>query len=124
MKNRHVAAFISSALSIGPMVLLILAIAIGMSFVPYEGSYAKFTTENYILLALGGVGLIAGLGLFQIGASSSLTKVGKYMGSSLSRQSNLFVIIVFALALGTLITCAEPSILIVAKQVSLRPACP
>ena len=43
--------------------------------------------------------------------------VGEYMGSSLSKQKNLFVVILFSFALGTLITVAEPSIMIVSKQV-------
>lgn len=121
MKNRHVISFVNSALSIGPIVLLILALTIVMSNLNLGTGFTKVGINEYLLLIVGAVGLIVGLALFQIGASSSLTKVGKYMGSSLSKQSNLFVIIIFALALGTLITCAEPSILIVSKQVNLHP---
>lgn len=74
---------------------------------------------DYTLLIVGGVFLILGLSLFQIGASTGLSKVGEYMGSSLSKQSKLWVVILFAFLLGALITCAEPSILIVAKDVSI-----
>lgn len=121
MKNRYITSIVNSALSIGPIVLLILVLSIVMSFFNFEGGFQKLAFNEYLLLGLGGIGLIVGLTLFQIGASSSLTKVGKYMGSSLSKQSKLFVIIIFALALGTLITCAEPSIIIVSKQVNLHP---
>lgn len=78
---------------------------------------AKFPdVANYIALGVGGACLIIGLSLFQIGADIGLTKVGEYMGSSLSRQQNLFIVVIFAFALGTLITLAEPSILIVAAD--------
>ena len=76
-------------------------------------------SNDYITLIIGGVVLILGLALFQIGASTGLSKVGEYMGGSLSKQQNLFIVIVFSFALGALITCAEPSILIVSKQVTI-----
>ena len=41
------------------------------------------------------------------------------MGSSLSKQKNIFIVILFAFVLGTLITIAEPSIMIVSKQVNI-----
>lgn len=78
-----------------------------------------FQWMDYLLLFVGMIVMIAGLSFFQIGVSSSLSKVGEYMGSSLSKQSNLFIVILFSLVLGTLITCAEPSILIVSKQVAV-----
>lgn len=71
------------------------------------------------MLLVGMIVLIFGLTLFQIGSSSSLTKVGEYMGSSLSQQKNLFIVIIFSAALGALITCAEPSIMIVTEQVNI-----
>jgi len=43
------------------------------------------------------------------------------MGSSLSKQKSLFIVILFAFLLGALITCAEPSILIIAGQVNINP---
>ena len=117
VKNRHVAAFISSTLSIIPMIAII--------FVLHFSKLATITTannnSNIWLVLLGTILLIVGLALFQIGASSSLSKVGEYMGASLSRQKNIFIVILFSFALGLLITCAEPSILIVSKQVTIIP---
>lgn len=111
MKNRYLSALISSSLSIAPIILLVLI----LSWTPL----LNIGTNDYIMLLIGGVFLIIGLSLFQVGAATGLTKVGEYMGSSLSKQQNLFIVIVFAFALGALITCAEPSILIVSKQVTL-----
>lgn len=113
MKNRYFDALFTSLLSIGPIILLVCI----LSWTPI----LNFGTNDYVMLLFGGVALILGLALFQIGASAGLTKVGEYMGSSLSRQKQLFVIIIFSFALGVLITCAEPSLLIVSKQVTIVP---
>ena len=117
MKNRHARAFISSALSIIPMIAII--------FILHFSGLAKITNggdnSNIWLILIGTIFLIAGLALFQIGASSSLAKVGEYMGAALSKQKSLFIVILFSFTLGLLITCAEPSILIVSKQVTIVP---
>lgn len=113
MKNRYLSALISSSLSIVPMILIIFILS-------WTGVY-ELPTRGVILLLIGLVVLIVGLALFQIGAATGLTKVGEYMGSSLSRQKELFIVILFAFTLGALITCAEPSILIVSKQVTIIP---
>ena len=115
MKNRHIQAFISSSLSIMPMIVIILV----LHFSRLAPIATKGDSSNVWLLIVGMFVLISGLALFQIGASSSLTKVGEYMGASLSKQKKIFVVILFTFALGLLITCAEPSILIVSKQITV-----
>ena len=121
MQNRFLRSLISSSLSIIPIIVIIFALSlsglapIGFNFVEGAGG-----TDNYILLGVGAAGMILGLTLFQTGATKGLTKVGEYMGASLSKQKQLFVVIIFAFLLGALITCAEPSILIVANQVQIN----
>lgn len=112
MKNLYLKAFISSSLSILPMI----AIVIFLSLV----GLAPLPTNDYPIILVGALILIIGLALFQIGASSSLSKVGEYMGSSLSKQKNIWIIVVFSFILGTLITCAEPSIIVVSEQVNIN----
>ena len=114
MKNRYLEALKSSSLSIAPIVILVLILSF-TGLVPLD-----FARGDYWLLLIGLVVLIIGLAVFQIGASSSLSKVGEYMGSSLSKQKKLFIVIIFAFTLGALITCAEPSIMIVSKQVNIN----
>lgn len=120
MKNRYLRALISSSLSILPMVLIVLL----LSFIKIDGITPLLPMDpgDYIALIIDAFIMIVGLGLFQIGASTGLAKVGEYMGSSLSKQRNLFIVIVFSFLLGALITCAEPSILIVSSQVNVSSA--
>jgi len=114
VKNRYLNSLINSSLSIIPIILIVVILSL-TGIAPLERNRG-----DYLLLLIGMIVLIIGLSLFQIGASSSLTKVGQYMGSSLSKQKNLFIVVLFAFALGALITCAEPSILIVTKQVNIN----
>ena len=120
MNNKFVKSLISSTLSIIPIIAIVAALSltnlapIGNNFVVADKGF-----DNYILLGIGAVGMILGLTLFQTGAAKGLTKVGEYMGASLSKQRHLFIVILFSFLLGALITCAEPSILIVANQVQI-----
>ena len=117
MKNTYIHSIFSAALSIIPMVLIVVL----LSVIRVEGvnPVVSLSVNDYVALAIGAIVMIVGLGLFQVGAANGLAKVGEYMGSSLSKQSKLFVVIIFSFLLGTLITCAEPSILIVATQVNI-----
>src|SRR5574344_769167 len=117
MQNRYVSALISSSLSIVPMIAIVLL----LHFSGLASITNGVALDNIWLILAGMVVLIIGLALFQIGASGSISKVGEYMGSSLSKQKNIFVVVLFAFTLGVLITCAEPSILIVSKQVTIVP---
>jgi len=112
MKNRYLNSIFSATLSILPIVMIV--------FILSWAQVSPLTGEESIVLVIGAVALILGLAIFQIGASTGLTKVGEYMGASLSKQKKLFVVIIFAFLLGTLITCAEPSILIVSTQININ----
>ena len=96
------------ALSIFPIIIIILI----LSFT----SVAKLEVYDYLLLGITTILLIVGLAIFQTGTEKSLVKVGQHMGSSLSKQSNLFIVIIVAFILGALVTCAEPSILLLSNQ--------
>ena len=123
MKNKFVSSLVSSILSIMPVVIVICILAIVFQCMPEVVSglnVYKFKGSDFGLLFTGAAILIIGLTLFQVGVDSSLSKVGEYMGGSLSKQSNLFIIIIFSFILGALITCAEPSIIIVSQQININ----
>ena len=121
MNNKFVKSLVSSSLSIVPIIAIVLVLSL-TNLAPIGNNFVRsdLGSENYILLLIGAVGMIVGLTLFQTGAAKGLTKVGEYMGASLSKQLNLFIVILFSFALGALITCAEPSILIVSNQIQIN----
>ena len=113
MKNKYLRSFLNSMISILPIVAIVFVLSLT--------GLAKITNTDYVMLSIGAFIMICGLSFFQIGAQNSLIKVGEYMGSSLSKQKRLIIVIIFAFLLGMLITCAEPSILIMSKQAGINP---
>ena len=68
MKNKYFKSFISSAISIIPMVAIVFVLSLT--------GLATISNDDYIMLAIGAVIMIVGLSLFQIGAQNSLIKGG------------------------------------------------
>lgn len=116
MNNRYLKALISSSFSVAP----IIGVTFILSFILDANGQNGLSSIEAIMLLIGLFVFITGLMLFQVGATIGLTKVGEYMGSSLSKQKKLFIVVLFAFALGALITCAEPSIIIFSKQVKIN----
>lgn len=110
--SRLAKSFLTSSLSILPIVFIILILSLS-GLTPLPGGY------DYLLLFIACFALIIGLTVFNIGSSRSLSKVGEHMGSSLSKQKNIWIVVVVAILLGALVTCAEPSIMILSTQTPL-----
>ena len=61
--------------------------------------------------------LILGMGLFTLGADMSMSRIGNYMGSKLTKSRKLPLILTVSFALGVAITVAEPDLQVLANQV-------
>jgi hypothetical protein len=71
-----------------------------------------------ITFSIGAVMLVLGIGLFNLGADLAMTPMGTHVGSGLSKQRKLGLLLVVCFVLGMLITIAEPDLQVLAKQVS------
>ena len=80
--------------------------------------WLDFSRVELITFTVGAVLLIAGLGLFSLGADMAMTPMGSHVGSGLSRQKKLWLLLLVCFFLGMLITIAEPDLQVLAKQVS------
>lgn len=60
--------------------------------------------------------LILGMGLFTLGADMSMSRIGNYMGSKLTKSRKLPLILTVSFALGVAITVAEPDLQVLAGQ--------
>ncbi|MBE7001712.1 MAG: DUF1538 domain-containing protein [Ruminococcaceae bacterium] len=78
----------------------------------------NFSPEELISFTVGAVLLILGIGLFNMGADLAMTPMGTHVGSGLSRQRNLKLLLIVCFVMGLLITVAEPDLQVLAKQVS------
>ncbi len=76
------------------------------------------TAVELIAFTVGAVLLILGIGLFNLGADIAMTPMGVHMGSGLSKQKKLSVLLIVCFIMGMLITVAEPDLQVLAKQVS------
>ena len=61
--------------------------------------------------------LILGIGLFNLGADLAMTPMGTTVGSGLSKQRKLSLLLSVCFVLGMLITIAEPDLQVLATQV-------
>ena len=61
--------------------------------------------------------LILGMGLFTLGAEMSMSRIGNYMGSKLTKSRKLPLILTVSFALGVAITVAEPDLQVLAGNV-------
>ena len=71
-----------------------------------------------ITFTVGAVLLVLGIGLFSLGADLAMTPMGTHVGSGLSRQKKLGLLLGVCFVLGMLITIAEPDLQVLANQVS------
>ena len=84
-----------------------------MSLLPWF----DFTAVELITFTVGAVFLILGIGLFNLGADLAMTPMGNHVGSGLSRQKKLWLLLLVSFVLGLLITVAEPDLQVLANQV-------
>ena len=77
-----------------------------------------FSRVELITFTIGAVLLVLGIGLFNLGADLAMTPMGSHVGSGLSKQRKLGLLLAVCFVLGMLITIAEPDLQVLAKQVS------
>jgi len=94
--------------------LPITAIVYIMSLTPWF----DFSKAELITFTVGAVLLILGIGLFNLGADLAMTPMGTQVGSGLSKQRKLGLLLGVCFVLGVLITVAEPDLQVLAKQVA------
>ena len=71
-----------------------------------------------ITFTVGAVMLVLGIGMFSLGADLAMTPMGTHVGSGLSKQKKLGLLLGVCFVLGMLITIAEPDLQVLANQVS------
>ena len=76
------------------------------------------SSTELITFTVGAVFLVLGIGLFSLGADLAMTPMGTHVGSGLSRQKKLSLLLGVCFVLGMLITIAEPDLQVLANQVS------
>ncbi|MDR1894691.1 MAG: DUF1538 domain-containing protein [Spirochaetales bacterium] len=108
LKQKIIEAF-SAVLPITLIVLLAAVILVPMP----SGAILMFLT--------GAALLVAGMGLFTMGADMALTPMGEGIGAQLAKKSSLALALIIGFIMGVIITIAEPDLQVLADQVSSIP---
>lgn len=98
--------------SVLPVTLIVLGLL--ATFIPVPASML-------ICFVIGAIMVIVGMGFFTLGAETSMTPIGEYMGSRLTKSKSLVLVIFVSFFVGLLITVSEPDLTVLANQVSSVP---
>lgn len=83
----------------------------------YATPYVSLTRTELIAFVVCSAILVLGIGLFNLGADMAMMNIGESMGSSLTKQKNIPLLLLFALFMGIFVTVAEPDLSVLAGQV-------
>jgi hypothetical protein len=95
--------------AVGPITVLVLILSFTLT--PLE-------TPLIIRFVIGAVLIMVGLTLFLLGVNIGITPIGNHMGSMITKRNKIWIVIIAGLALGFIISIAEPDLHILAGQVS------
>lgn len=99
-----------AAISVSPIVVLVLI----LNLTPV----IALSSFEVIAFLIASVLIIFGIALFSLGADISMTPMGKSVGTGLTKQRKLGLLLAVVFVIGLLITIAEPDLTVLAKQVS------
>ena len=97
-----------AAASVLPVTVIVLAVR--LLLVPVESGLM-------LAFLIGSAMLIAGIGLFSLGAEMSMTRIGSLIGAKMTKSRKLGVILLVSFLLGAAITVAEPDLQVLATNV-------
>jgi len=103
--------FISSFNTIMPIVILVLCLSL---FIETDVAMLLTFTFSSILLVIGSA-------LFTFGTDFSLIQIGNKIGKDLVMSKKIWLIIGVCLIIGTVVTIAEPDLIVLTEQVSFLP---
>ena len=94
--------------SVLPIIIVVLLICI------FKG---ESTTINLMpAFLIGGFLLVLGMCIFDIGANLSMVNIGSQIGMHLTKKKNVFLLLFMCFLIATIITIAEPDLLVLSKQ--------
>lgn len=90
--------------------ILIIVALICLLVTPVSGSL-------FVAFMIGAIMIIAGMGLFTLGAETSMTVIGSRIGSTLTKSKKLWLILLVSFILGVAVTISEPDLQVLAQTV-------
>lgn len=97
-----------SARSVLPIVIIVTLLCF---------SIAPINTDLMLNFFIGTVMVVIGIGLFSLGADTSMIKIGNKIGTALTKTKKLPLIVLVSFAFGFSVTIAEPDLQVLAETV-------
>ncbi len=94
--------------SVLPITLIVFVLC--LFFVPVRSGLV-------LSFLIGTAMIIVGMGLFTLGADSSMTQIGNHIGAKMTATRKLWLVLALSLLLGVMITVAEPDLQVLATYV-------
>lgn len=82
---------------------------------------APISPSIVLMFLIGGVLLIIGMLLFNVGVDISMTPMGERVGTTMTKSKNIFIMVFLSFLLGAMITISEPDLQVLAGQVASIP---
>lgn len=97
-----------SAVSVIPIIVIVALLCLCV---------LPMSTDLLLAFLVGAIMIVAGMGLFSLGAEQSMTPIGNKIGTALTKTKNLPLIIGVSFLLGFAVTVAEPDLQVLAETV-------
>lgn len=97
-----------SALSVLPIVIIVILLCLTVT---------PMKPDLLLCFLLGAIMLIGGMGLFSLGAETSMTPIGSKIGTALTKTKKMPLILLISFFLGFAITISEPDLQVLAETV-------
>ena len=113
-KNALREKLVESAKSVLPISAIVLLLCF---------TVAPIDISNFTSFIFGSALLILGIALFTLGAETSMTPMGEYVGAQMTRSKKIWLIIILSFLVGVMITMSEPDLQVLATYVpSINPS--
>ncbi len=100
--------FKDALISVFPVSLIILVLSLSLSPLP---------SSVFVGFVFGTLMMVIGMALFTLGAEMSMTPMGEYVGTNMTRSKKIWLICLLTLFVGTMITVSEPDLQVLAGYV-------
>lgn len=100
-----------SLLSTLPVLVVVLVL--------YFAKVANFESNQLWVFGISVVFIVIGMWLFNMGAESSMSKMGELIGSSITKKQSMVMLVFIFFLFGAFITMAEPDLSVLADQVPI-----
>lgn len=112
MKELFNSKFKESITSIGPIIIIVIAL----------NFFLNFDSMDLIKFIISSILLILGMSFFTFGASMSMLTMGEQLGRFLMQKRNVFMILIASFIIGVATTIAEPDLKVLASQMESIPS--